>query len=124
MNCRSLVLIFALSAFGVPVLTGTPVAPYAGRQTRTIKALSPADVAIAKDRSFRFVEYLADLGRETGKIEGLYDQLNARVESTLMDYRILRITSREKDFQIVSELSSLVCYLSAIEWSRQTDICK
>ena len=51
MNCRSLVLIFAVSAFGVPVLTETPVAPYAGQQTRTIKALSSADVAIAKDHS-------------------------------------------------------------------------
>lgn len=45
MNRRSLVLIFAVSAFGVPVLADTPVAPYAGQQTRTIKALAPADVA-------------------------------------------------------------------------------
>ena len=44
MNRRSLVLIFAVSAFGVPVLADTPVAPYAGQQTRTIKALLPADV--------------------------------------------------------------------------------
>src|SRR5689334_17464381 len=45
MNRRSLVLIFAVSAFAVPVLADAPVAPYAGQQTRTIKALSPADVA-------------------------------------------------------------------------------
>ena len=39
MNRRSLVLIFAVSAFAVPVLADAPVAPYAGQQTRTIKAL-------------------------------------------------------------------------------------
>jgi hypothetical protein len=55
MNRRSLILICVLSAFGVPVLADTPVAPYAGQQTRTIKALSPADVAallkLLKDRN-------------------------------------------------------------------------
>ena len=44
-NPRPLVLILAVSAFAVPVLADAPVAPYAGQQTRTIKALSPADVA-------------------------------------------------------------------------------
>jgi hypothetical protein len=68
--------------------------------------------------SFRFVEHLADLGRETGEIEGLHDQLDAGIESALMDDRVLRITRREKDFQITSELSSFICYLTAIEWSR------
>jgi hypothetical protein len=45
MNRGSLALIFVVSAFGVPVLADTPVAPYAGEQTRTIKALAPAEVA-------------------------------------------------------------------------------
>jgi PLD-like domain len=40
--------------------------------------------------SFRFVEHLADLGRETGEIEWLYDQLYARVESALMYDRAAR----------------------------------
>jgi hypothetical protein len=68
--------------------------------------------------SFHRVEHLADLGRETGEIEGLHDQLYARIEAALMDDRILRITRREKDFQIASELSSFICYLSAIERAR------
>jgi hypothetical protein len=62
--------------------------------------------------SFRFVEHLADLGRETGEVERLHDQLDAGIESALMDDRILRITGREKDFQIASELSP-----SAAAWT-------
>ena len=68
--------------------------------------------------SFRFVKHLADLGCETGEIEGLHDQLDTGIESALMDDRVLRITRREKDLQIASNLSGFSCYLSAIEWPK------
>ena len=87
--------------------------PVLERVAVPISTRNPAD----DHGSFRFVEHLADLGRETREIEGLYNQLYARIESALMDDRILRITRREKDFQIATELSSFVCDLSAIEWS-------
>jgi hypothetical protein len=45
-------------------------------------------------------------------------ELDAGIESALMDDRVLCITRREKDFQIASELSSFICDLSAIEGSR------
>ena len=75
-------------------------------------------VIVDNQGSFRFLKHLADLGRETGEIEGLDDQLEAGIAAALMDDRILRITRREKDLQIASELSGFICYLSAIERSR------
>jgi len=45
MTRRALVLVLAACAFAVPVHADAPTSPYAGQQTRTIKALSPEDVA-------------------------------------------------------------------------------
>ena len=45
--------------------------------------------------SFRFLEHLANLRRETGEVEGLHDQLDAGIGSALMDDRVLRIARRE-----------------------------
>ena len=39
------VLAIALTAVTAPALAQSPAAPYAGQQTRDIKALSPEDVA-------------------------------------------------------------------------------
>jgi hypothetical protein len=45
MTRQALVLVLAACAFAVPVHADAPTSPYAGQQTRTIKALSPEDVA-------------------------------------------------------------------------------
>jgi hypothetical protein len=47
MKPRSLVLaVAACAAVVVPVLADTPLAPYAGQQTRSIKALSVEDITV------------------------------------------------------------------------------
>jgi Spy/CpxP family protein refolding chaperone len=45
MTRRALVLVLAACTFAVPVHADAPTSRYAGQQTRTIKALSPEDVA-------------------------------------------------------------------------------
>jgi hypothetical protein len=45
MTRRALILVLAACAFAVPAHGDAPTSPYAGHQTRTIKALSPEDVA-------------------------------------------------------------------------------
>lgn len=45
MTLRALVLVLAACAFAVPVHGDAPTSPYAGQQARTIKALSPEEVA-------------------------------------------------------------------------------
>lgn len=45
MTLRALVLVLAACAFAVPVRGDAPTGPYAGQQARTIKALSPEEVA-------------------------------------------------------------------------------
>jgi Spy/CpxP family protein refolding chaperone len=45
MTLRALVLVLAACAFAVSVHADAPTTPYAGQQTRRIKALSPEDVA-------------------------------------------------------------------------------
>jgi Spy/CpxP family protein refolding chaperone len=45
MKTRNIFLIVAVCALAVPVLADAPMGPYAGQQTRTIKALSDEDIA-------------------------------------------------------------------------------
>jgi Spy/CpxP family protein refolding chaperone len=45
MNSRILGLVLAAYALTVPVLADAPPTPYAGQQTRPIKALSPDDIS-------------------------------------------------------------------------------
>lgn len=45
MKLRTLVLVLAACVLTIPALSEQPSTPYAGQQTRTIKALSPEDVA-------------------------------------------------------------------------------
>jgi Spy/CpxP family protein refolding chaperone len=45
MKPRALVLVLAVCTFAVPAFADNPSTPYAGQQTRTIKALSEEDIA-------------------------------------------------------------------------------
>ena len=45
MKTRNILLILAVCALAVPVLAEAPMTPYAGQQTRPIKALSAEDIA-------------------------------------------------------------------------------
>jgi len=45
MKPRIVVLVLAVCALAVPVLADAPITPYAGQQTRAIKALSDDDIA-------------------------------------------------------------------------------
>jgi Spy/CpxP family protein refolding chaperone len=79
MNTRTLALaLVACAAITVPVLADAPTAPYAGQQTRAIKALSPEDVtALLKGEGMGFAK-AAELNGYPGPahVLALFQQLN------------------------------------------------